>query len=110
MSGWLINVERDVTLDPRVPGFFAAYELTERTTTWLDCVQGLVHLVALASLVLGPLVLALLYFVPGLARQLMRLLGRRGLPAAAEGEGEGEGEGLGEGEGEGGAAAAHDAE
>ena len=38
-SGWLIHVERDVSFDPSIPAFFAAYELTERITTWLDVCQ-----------------------------------------------------------------------
>lgn len=70
-SGWLINVERGVSIDPRVPGFFAAYELTERTTTYLDCVQSVVHLVMIYLLVLVPLALVLLYFMPGLGPRLL---------------------------------------
>lgn len=99
-SGWLINIERGVTLDPRVPGFFAAYELTERTTTYLDCVQGVVHLVMLATAVLGPCLLLLVYAAPEILRRLFRRWGAGADVGGADDEGEGEVEGEDAGDGE----------
>jgi len=90
-SGWLVNVERGVTLDPRVPGFFAAYELTERTTTYLDCVQGVVHIAVLGAAVAAALFAIAVAVAPGLARRLLRR-GRAADPGVGEDEAGDEGE------------------
>ena len=71
-SGWLINVERGDhhSFDPRIPAFFAAYELTERITTWLDVAQSGFYTALIAGSVIGLLALCRLLYAARARRRV----------------------------------------
>lgn len=56
---WDNSLMRDTQLDPRIPGFFSSYIMSENQTTTMDVVQGFVFPLMLVLIFLSPAVFVL---------------------------------------------------